>query len=79
MKGVAIGFDRNLIIDLVGYMYEILVMILYMENGIEAYSMFLGTLWLKQVKLHHNWGDNTLEHQIVMFSTIKHVNIKSSQ
>jgi hypothetical protein len=53
-----------------------------MENGIAAYSMCLGRLWFKQMKVHHNWGDNILtiifEDKIVMFNIIKHVNIKSS-
>jgi hypothetical protein len=38
---------------------EISIMVLNMENGIEAYSMLLGRLWLKQAKVHHSWGDNT--------------------
>lgn len=54
-----------------------------MENGIEAYSMLLGKLWLKQGKSHHNWGGNTLiitsEYRMVTLNTIKRVNIKSSQ
>jgi hypothetical protein len=43
---------------------------------------FLVRPWFKQAKAHHNWGDNTfiitLEIIIVMFSTIKRLNIKSS-
>jgi hypothetical protein len=39
---------------------EISIMVLNMENGIEVYSMLLGRLWLKQAKVHHSWGDNTL-------------------
>jgi hypothetical protein len=54
-----------------------------MENGVEAYSMFLGRPWLKQAKAHHNWGDSTLtiilENIIVTLNIIKHMNIKSSQ
>jgi hypothetical protein len=53
-----------------------------MENGIEAYSMLLETPWLKQAKVHHNWGDNIFiinsKGIMVIFSTIKCVNIKSS-
>jgi hypothetical protein len=30
-----------------------------MENGIKESSMLLGRPWLKQIKAHHNWGDNT--------------------
>ncbi len=45
--------------------------------------MLIGRPWLKQRKTHHNWGDNTLtissKNRTVMLSTIKHVNIKSSQ
>jgi hypothetical protein len=36
---------------------------------------------LKQIKAHHNWGDNTFtiisKGRIVKVSTTKHVNIKS--
>ncbi len=75
-----IGFIRNLKIDLVGYVYSIIV--LNMEHGIEGYSMLLVKPWLKYAKAHHNWGDNTftitLEIIIVTFSTVKHVNVKSS-
>jgi hypothetical protein len=53
-----------------------------MEHGIEGYSMLLVKPWLKYAKAHHNWGDNTftitLEIIIVTFSTVKHVNVKSS-
>jgi hypothetical protein len=31
-----------------------------MEDILEAYSMFLKTPWLKQVKVHHDWGNNIL-------------------
>jgi hypothetical protein len=27
-----------------------------MENILEAYSMFLGRPWLKQIKVHLDWG-----------------------
>jgi hypothetical protein len=33
---------------------------LQMENIPEAYSMILGRPWLKQAKVHHDWGNNTL-------------------
>jgi len=43
----------------------------------------LGRLWLKEVKVHRNWGDNILiiifEDKTITFNTIKRVNIKSSQ
>jgi hypothetical protein len=52
-----------------------------MENGIEASSMLIGRPWLKQIKVHHNWGGNTFtiisKGRTVKVSTIKHVNIKS--
>ncbi len=77
------GLIQNLKINLAGCIYKILVTVLKMEIGIEAYSMLIGRPWLKQTKAHHNWGDNTLtiilENKIVTFSTIKYVNIKSSQ
>jgi hypothetical protein len=31
-----------------------------MEDTTKAYSMFLGKLWLKRAKVHHDWGNNTL-------------------
>jgi hypothetical protein len=31
-----------------------------MEDTLEAYLMFLGRPWLKQAKVHHDWGYNTL-------------------
>jgi hypothetical protein len=31
-----------------------------MENTLEAYSMFLEKPWLKQTKVHHDWGNNTV-------------------
>jgi hypothetical protein len=48
------GLIRNLKINLAGCVYKILITVLKMENGIEAYSMFLGRPWLKQAKAHHN-------------------------
>ncbi len=46
-----------------------------MENGVEAYFMFLRRPWLKQAKVHQNWGDSTLiiisKNIIVTFSMIK--------
>jgi len=80
-KVQSMGLIQNLKIDLVACVYKILVTILKMENGVEAYFMFLGRPWLKQVKVHHNWGDNTLTNILditMTFSMIKHVNIKSS-
>jgi len=55
-----LGLIKNLKIDLVGYVCKISIIVLNMENGIEAYSMLLGRPWLKQGKMHHNWGDNTI-------------------
>jgi len=48
------GLIRNLKINLAGCVYKILIIVLKMESGIEAYSMFLGRPWLKQAKAHHN-------------------------
>jgi hypothetical protein len=31
-----------------------------MEDTLEAYLMLLGRPWLKQVKTHHDWGNNIL-------------------
>jgi hypothetical protein len=31
-----------------------------MEDIPKAYSMFLGSPWLKQGKSHHDWGNSTL-------------------
>ncbi len=33
---------------------------LQMGDTSQAYSMFLGRPWLMQVKVHHDWGNNTL-------------------
>ncbi len=61
--------------------YKNSIIVLNMENGIEVSSMFLGRPWLKQIKAHHNWGDNTFtiisKWIIVKVSTNKHVNVKS--
>jgi hypothetical protein len=53
------GLIRNLKINLASCVYKILVIVLKMENGVEAHSMLLGRPWLKQTKVHHNWGDCT--------------------
>jgi hypothetical protein len=37
-----IDLIKNLKINLIGYDYKILVIMLNMENGVEAYSMLLG-------------------------------------
>jgi hypothetical protein len=70
-----IGLIRNLKINLTGPDYKILVMVLNMENGVEANSMLLGRPWLKLAKAHHNWGESTLiitsRERNVMLSTIK--------
>ncbi len=77
------GLIKNLKIDFKGCVHKISITILNMENGIEAYSMILGRSWFKQMKAHHNWGDNififTFENKTVMLNIIKCVNIKSSQ
>jgi hypothetical protein len=82
-KAQPLGLIRKLKIYLGGYVYKTLVTTLNMEHRIEAYSMLLGQSWLKQTKAHHNWGDSIItiifENITIMFSTIKHVNIKSSQ
>jgi hypothetical protein len=39
--------------------YKISIVLLNMENGVEAYSMLLGQPWLKHPRAHHNWDDNT--------------------
>jgi hypothetical protein len=31
-----------------------------MEDTPNPYSMFLGRPWLKQIKIHHDWGNNIL-------------------
>ncbi len=82
-KVQAMGLIQNLKINLTIYVYKILIIVLKMENGIEAYSMFLERPWLKQAKAHHNWGDSTLliilENIRITLNIIKQVNIKSSQ
>jgi hypothetical protein len=59
-KVYPIGLIRNLKINLVGCDYKISIIVLNVENGVEAYSILLGHPWLKLAKAHHNWGDNTL-------------------
>ncbi len=75
-----IGLLRNLKIDLVGCEYKIWVIVLNMDNGIEAYSMLFGRPWLKHVKAHHNWGVTTLTITLgetnIRLSNIKQMNIK---
>jgi hypothetical protein len=70
-----IGLIKNLKINLACCDYKILVIVLNMENGVEAYSMLLGHPWLKLAKAHHSWGDSTFiiisSEQTVMLSTIK--------
>jgi hypothetical protein len=50
-KTQLLGLIRNLKIDFASCVYRNSVTILNVENGIEAYSMFLRRLWLKQVKV----------------------------
>jgi hypothetical protein len=55
-----IGLIRNLKINLTSCDYKISVIVLNMENGVEANSMLLGQPWLKLARAHHNWGESTL-------------------
>jgi hypothetical protein len=55
-----IGLIMNLKISLASCDYKISIIVLNMDNGVEAYSMLLGLPWLKLAKIHHNWGDSTL-------------------
>ncbi len=55
-----VGLIRNLKIDLARCTFKILVIVLQMEDTLEAYLMFLGRPWLNQAKVHHDWGYNTL-------------------
>ncbi len=75
LKVQPIGLIKNLKINLVGCDYKILVIVLNMENGMEAYSMLLEWPWLKLAGAHHNQGDRTFtitsSEQNVMLSTIK--------
>jgi len=69
-----IGLIKNLKINLVRCEYKISIIVLNMGNETEIYSMFLGRPWLKQAKVNHNWGDNTLTiiagERIMAMSTI---------
>jgi hypothetical protein len=58
-KVYIIGLIKNLKINLAGCDYKNFVIMLNMENGVEAYSMLLGQPWLKLARVHHNWGDST--------------------
>jgi hypothetical protein len=55
-----VGLIRKLKIDLAKCEYKIYATISNMENGTKTYSMLLGRAWLKQAKINHNRGDNTL-------------------
>jgi len=55
-----IDLIKNLKINLAGCDYKISVIVLNMENEVEAYSMLLGRPWLKLARAHHNWNDSTL-------------------
>jgi hypothetical protein len=50
-----ISLIRNLKINLAGFVYKILVIMLNMENGVQAYSMLLRRPWPKLAKAHHHW------------------------
>jgi hypothetical protein len=54
-----------------------------MEDTLEAYLMFLRRPWLKQAKVHHDWGNNTLtimaNTKMVTLSTKKRVMVHPSQ
>jgi len=74
---------QNLKIDLARCTLKILVIVLQMEDTLEAYSMFLRNPWLKQAKSHHDWGNNILtiivDTKIVTLSTEKRVMVHPSQ
>jgi hypothetical protein len=54
-----------------------------MEHTLKAYLMFLGRPWLKQVKVRHDWGNNTLTIIVntnrMTLSTEKQIMIHPSQ
>jgi hypothetical protein len=83
MESAGNWFDLKFENQLGKLSYKILVIVLNMENGIKAYSMFLGRSWVKHTKVHDNCGSNiltiTLRDIMVTLSTvIKCVNVKSS-
>jgi hypothetical protein len=66
-------------IELISFAYKIVMTILNMENEVELYLM-LFRRWLKQVKAHHDFNDNTFiitnfEEKIIMLTIIKCVNV----
>lgn len=82
-KVQVIWFDLKFENQLIGKLnYKILITMLNMENKIEAYFMFLGRSWMKQAKVHDNWGKNiftiTSTNIMITLSIIKCVNVKSS-
>jgi len=81
-KAQVIWFDLKFENQLGKLNYKILVTGLNMEKKIEAYFMFLGRSWMKQIKAHDNWGNNILTitstNIMVTLSIIKSVNVKSS-
>jgi hypothetical protein len=54
-----------------------------MEDILKAYLMFLGRPWFKQVKVHHDWGNDTstiiVDTKIVKLSIEKQVMVHPSQ
>ncbi len=74
---------QNLKIDLVGCTFKISVIVLEMEDIPVVYSMFLGRPWLKQAKVHHDWGNNIstmiVDTKTVTLSTKKWVMVHPSQ
>jgi predicted transport protein len=63
--------------------FKISITLLQMEDTLEAYLMFLKRPWLKQVKAHHDWGNNILtiiiDTKTMTLSTEKRIMVHPSQ
>ncbi len=56
-----VGLIRNMKIYVHGIPYIITFVVLHNSVVDFCYSMFLGRPWLKDVKVAHDWGSNTIQ------------------
>jgi hypothetical protein len=78
-----VGLTQNFKIDIARCTFKISVIVLQMEDTSKGYLMFLRRSWLKQAKIHHDWGNNTLtimvNTKIMTLSTNKQIMVNPSQ
>jgi hypothetical protein len=51
-----LGILKDFPIKIEGMNFKITTMVLHMEGNNEEYSLLLGCPWLREVKVHHDWG-----------------------